>query len=306
MQRWVTDRYGDQDMFDFYCVNINEDRYLVAIYVEAIGLETPVIMAGNAVWTNYRLRGGISPWPVDYIIDGDGVVQYANHEYEPEIIVMTIDRLLDIQDEMPRIITSVDSVDFGETEIGASTDIPVQIRNEGNADLIISDCAIEGDFFEVKFEAEITIAPGEISDIEFSFSPEDSTALGRRSGIAIITSNDPEQSEIPVFLEGTGIEVNSTGQSDIKIIPDEFFLSPAYPNPFNSSTTFNFGLPVMAEVELKVFDISGKLVSTVFSDRMTAGLQTLVWEAADASTGVYIVRLKAGDFNSQQKVVLSR
>ncbi|MBT3232989.1 MAG: T9SS type A sorting domain-containing protein [Calditrichaeota bacterium] len=306
MQRWVQDRYGDQDMFDFYAVNVNENRNLVQNYVEAIGLETPVIMVGNDVWGNYRLRGGISPWPVDYIIDGEGVIQYANHEYEPEIIVMTIDRLLDIQDDIPRIITSVDSVDFGETEIGAITNIPVQIRNEGNADLIITECVIEGNFFENDVEADITIAPGESSDIEFSFSPQDSTALGQRSGFAIISSNDPEQNEKIVFLEGTGIEVNSADQSDNGIIPDEFFLSPAYPNPFNSSTTFSFGLPIRTEVELNVFDISGKLVSVVYSGRLDAGFQSLIWKAGDVSAGVYIVRLKAGEFDSQQKLVLSR
>jgi len=306
MQRWIADRYGDEDQFDFYAVNINENRNLVANYVEAIGLETPVIMAGNAVWNNYRLRGGISPWPVDYIIDGDGIIQYANHEYEPEIIVMTIDRLLDIQDQIPRIITSADTLDFGETEIGQSTVIPVRVWNDGNADLIISGCEVEGDFFEVKFEDELTIAPGDSGEIELSFFPEDSTAIGERTGIAISSCNDPDQSEIPVFLEGTGIEVNSTGQGVSRIMPAEFFLLPAYPNPFNSTTTFKYGLPVSSDVKIWIYDISGKLVTTVFSGKQKAGFQSMTWEASNISTGVYLVKLQTGGFNKQQKIVLTR
>lgn len=97
MQNWISERYGEEDNFDFYAVNIAEDRDLVAAYVEQIGLEIPVILGTNGLRNQYLLSGGISPYPLDFVIDGQGIIQYANHEYEPEIMLMVIDRLLDIQ-----------------------------------------------------------------------------------------------------------------------------------------------------------------------------------------------------------------
>ncbi|MDP8239194.1 MAG: T9SS type A sorting domain-containing protein [Candidatus Hatepunaea meridiana] len=99
MQSWIDERYGDQDAFDFYAANVNENENHVARYVEQIGLTTPVILVSQQTYTQYRLRGGLSPYPVDYIIDGDGVVQYAQHEYEPELMMMTIERLLEMDDD---------------------------------------------------------------------------------------------------------------------------------------------------------------------------------------------------------------
>jgi|GEM_PF-1059535 len=95
MWNWVEAHYGEEDLpFDFYGVNIAENVNLVREYAAQLGLEMPIILGANGLLNQYRVRGGISPFPVDYIIDGDGIVRYANHEYEPELILMVIDRLL--------------------------------------------------------------------------------------------------------------------------------------------------------------------------------------------------------------------
>jgi hypothetical protein len=96
MQAWIDERYGEEENFDFYAANVAENENLVAEYVEQIGLETPVLLVTQQIYQQYLLRGRSSPYPMDYIIDGDRIVQYAQHEYEPELMLMTIDRLLDI------------------------------------------------------------------------------------------------------------------------------------------------------------------------------------------------------------------
>jgi len=98
MQSWVNERYGDQDAFDFYAANVNENANHVADYVEQIGLEVPVLLVSSQTYNQYKVRGGLIPYPGDYIIDGDRIVQYANHEYEPELKLQTIDRLLEIDE----------------------------------------------------------------------------------------------------------------------------------------------------------------------------------------------------------------
>ena len=94
MQDWVNERYDDQDAFDFYAANVTENENHVAEYAGQIGLEVPIILVSQQIYTQYRLRGGLSPYPVDYIIDGNGIVQYAQHEYEPELMVMTINDII--------------------------------------------------------------------------------------------------------------------------------------------------------------------------------------------------------------------
>jgi len=99
MQDWINERYGEEEMLDFYAANVNENENHVAQYVEQIGLETPVLLVSNQIYQQYLLRGRSSPYPLDYIIDGDGIVRYAQHEYEPELMLETIDRLLDDDDD---------------------------------------------------------------------------------------------------------------------------------------------------------------------------------------------------------------
>jgi len=45
--------------------------------------------------------------------------------------------------------------------------------------------------------------------------------------------------------------------------PITFTLSPAYPNPFNPTTTIRFALPKLVKVKLEVYNINGQLVNTL-------------------------------------------
>ncbi|NQU04916.1 MAG: T9SS type A sorting domain-containing protein [Calditrichaeota bacterium] len=99
MQDWINERYGEEDNFDFYAANVAENENHVAEYVEQIGLETPVLFVSSQIYQQYLLRGRSSPYPLDYVIDGDGIVRYAQHEYEPELMLETIDRLLEDDDD---------------------------------------------------------------------------------------------------------------------------------------------------------------------------------------------------------------
>jgi len=87
-------------------------------------------------------------------------------------------------------------------------------------------------------------------------------------------------------------------------IPNDFSLSKAYPNPFNPVTTLNFGIPQEAEVFLKVYNLQGREVSSLISGNMEAGYHSVVWNANSMASGVYFVKMIAGDFVSTQKLML--
>jgi flagellar hook assembly protein FlgD len=86
-------------------------------------------------------------------------------------------------------------------------------------------------------------------------------------------------------------------------------LYPAYPNPFNPSTTIRYELPRATDVLLTVHDVRGRLVTTLASGPQSPGLKSAVWDGtthagARASSGVYFYRLVAGDVREARRMVL--
>ena len=87
-------------------------------------------------------------------------------------------------------------------------------------------------------------------------------------------------------------------------IPDEFDFSGAYPNPFNSTTTFDFNLPGSADVRLRIFDILGREVTTLSGGRMPPGNGRIRWQADGLPSGIYFAHLEAGTHSALAKVIL--
>jgi hypothetical protein len=80
--------------------------------------------------------------------------------------------------------------------------------------------------------------------------------------------------------------------------PKEFGLDNNFPNPFNPSTTFPVAVPHSAMVNLKIYNILGQEVRTLFAGQLDAGRHWIVWDGknnagAGVATGVYIARLTA-------------
>jgi len=85
-----------------------------------------------------------------------------------------------------------------------------------------------------------------------------------------------------------------------------FGLAQNYPNPFNPATKISYTLPKSCEVTLAVYSISGRCVSTLAAGRQAAGLYNAVWNASGFPSGVYILRLNAGEFTSSKKMIVSK
>lgn len=88
-------------------------------------------------------------------------------------------------------------------------------------------------------------------------------------------------------------------------LPSEFRLYHAYPNPFNQTTKLNVALPDAAELTVEVFDITGRLITTLASGEYTAGTHTLAFDASDLASGLYFVRAAVpGQWHMTRKVTL--
>ena len=87
-------------------------------------------------------------------------------------------------------------------------------------------------------------------------------------------------------------------------IPTQFNLSQNYPNPFNPSTTINYDLPYDGKATLKIFDISGKEVSTLINEFQTAGYYTISFNGNNLSSGIYFYSLTSNDISLTKRMLL--
>jgi hypothetical protein len=87
-------------------------------------------------------------------------------------------------------------------------------------------------------------------------------------------------------------------------MPDNFALHQNYPNPFNPSTMISFELPNESFVSMKVYDILGKEVATLVSDRLVAGPYEVTFNGSQLTSGMYFYRLQAGKYTKTYRAVL--
>jgi len=89
-------------------------------------------------------------------------------------------------------------------------------------------------------------------------------------------------------------------------IPRECSLEQNYPNPFNPATTIAFATPQDGEVRIKVYDLLGKQVATVFEGRLKAGVHLFPFHAAQLASGVYFYRVESANFVDMKKMTLTK
>ncbi len=96
------------------------------------------------------------------------------------------------------------------------------------------------------------------------------------------------------------------GDGGQQSIPQSYSLSQNYPNPFNPVTQISYTLPKECSVKLEVFNILGQKVTTLVDEKQKAGYKSTHWDAGSVASGIYIYRLKAGDFTETKRMVLLR
>jgi photosystem II stability/assembly factor-like uncharacterized protein len=102
-----------------------------------------------------------------------------------------------------------------------------------------------------------------------------------------------------------GVGTNSIEISDMKL-PKKVRLYQNHPNPFNPSTKIKFTLHKSEFVELKVFNILGKEVTTLVSNKLNQGNHTYTFDSKNLASGIYYYQLVAGEFQDVKKMILLR
>jgi len=101
-----------------------------------------------------------------------------------------------------------------------------------------------------------------------------------------------------IFTTNNAVSVNN---DNVKTVTN-YNLMQNYPNPFNPSTVISYTIPAESFVELKVFDILGREVSTLVNGMQKAGTYKVNFNAENLSSGVYFYRIKTDNFSSVKKM----
>ncbi|MCB0281279.1 MAG: lamin tail domain-containing protein [Calditrichae bacterium] len=102
-----------------------------------------------------------------------------------------------------------------------------------------------------------------------------------------------------------------TAIKDNEQIPNKYELSQNYPNPFNPTTTIKYQLAKKSDVNIAVYNLMGQKVSTLVNGNQNAGVYEVVWNGKNenkkgVASGIYFLKMEAGDFSQIRKMTLIR
>ncbi|MGE5401959.1 MAG: S8 family serine peptidase [Ignavibacteriales bacterium] len=142
------------------------------------------------------------------------------------------------------------------------------------------------------------------ADLE-KFSSYDSTGIDMKIFLKNTSHSTAEWMLQPAFVVGNYIPtvvIDSKVKNDF--IPKQYVLHNNYPNPFNPATTISYSLPKQSYVDLKVYDILGRKITTLVSKTQGAGEYSVQFNGSSLPSGVYIYTIQAGDFRDSKRLLL--
>jgi hypothetical protein len=88
------------------------------------------------------------------------------------------------------------------------------------------------------------------------------------------------------------------------VVPPSYVLSQNYPNPFKTSTTISYSIPQRDFVQLKVYNMLGRVVAVLVSKEQPSGNYQVVLNASGLTSGIYFCRLQSGNFTETKKLII--
>ena len=146
-----------------------------------------------------------------------------------------------------------------------------------------------------------TINPSEEYQINLILNA-DSLEIGEYIANLKLNTNDPDESiiNVPILL--------NVEENDLSLLidykPNEYRLKSIYPNPFNPVTKIKYSVPENNQVSISIYDIKGNMISELINKNHYIGIYNITWNAEGYPSGVYFVKLNAGDFTQTQKLML--
>ncbi|MEW6655017.1 MAG: T9SS type A sorting domain-containing protein, partial [Bacteroidota bacterium] len=90
----------------------------------------------------------------------------------------------------------------------------------------------------------------------------------------------------------------------VESIPQEYSLKQNYPNPFNPATKISYSLPKASHVTLIVYDMLGREVKVLVNENKPSGNYEIDFHASGITSGSYIYRMIAGNYQATRKLIV--
>ena len=171
-------------------------------------------------------------------------------------------------------------------------------RNANNADIYVQRIASDATLnWAATGYAVCTFANDQLSPMVVS---------NGAAGALVVWQDFRSGNNFDIYVTGfdtagvVGIGTNGTG------ILNDYYLSQNHPNPFNPSTVIYYTIPQAGNVTMKIYDATGRNVSTLVNEIKSAGDYQITWNATGFSSGVYFYRLESGEFTSSKTMFLVR
>ncbi|MFC2150305.1 right-handed parallel beta-helix repeat-containing protein [Calditrichota bacterium] len=240
----------------------------------------------------------------DYRLSGDSPCIDAGDPDSPPDPDGTIADMGAIPILPPDIEIKPQEVNFPPTPYGESRHTYVSIKNLGERNLeiyavppclCVSAISVDLADDEREFDPPLEIAAGDEWRLGLTFTPHPDAPPQLD---VLIECNDPDEPETGFTASGSAY-----GVDEKDLIPLEFAVTAAYPNPFNSTLKVNYDLPKAGEVAITLTDISGRQVRAIQQSK-PAGRHAVSIDGEALAAGVYMVKVAAGEDVGTQKVVL--
>ncbi len=101
---------------------------------------------------------------------------------------------------------------------------------------------------------------------------------------------------IPYSIVGLG--------GNTSLLPKAISLFQNYPNPLNPTTIIEYTLPQRSDVQITIYDLLGRKVTTLVSEAQEAGLKSVQWDASNVPSGMYFYQIRAGEYVQTRKMVV--
>jgi len=195
---------------------------------------------------------------------------------------------------VPAFAATPSPLDFGNIPPNYDTWDTLHVANAGTAPVTIANVVSDNPRFAPGRTA-FAVAAGGADTLSVHFAP---LVAGADSALFTFTTDDPVGTHT-VRVRGTGAANVAVGAG-----PTRFALEPGYPNPFGSTVTLRFSLPVHADVRLDVYTTDGRRVQSLLHAPRDAGEYAVVFAPARAlPSGVYFVHLAAGGLERTVKIL---
>jgi YVTN family beta-propeller protein len=108
------------------------------------------------------------------------------------------------------------------------------------------------------------------------------------------------------------VDTATTAPDAISLLPVRFALYANYPNPFRRGTTIRYDVPKLTTVDLRIYNVMGRLVRDLENETMREpGRYSVVWDGRDrgglrVASGIYFYQFRAADFRQSRKLVVVR